>query len=276
MSSFCACSRVFVQALAYLIGFIPTVIVAETGPCCITPNWAEIDTPALLRKSAVDPIANAPSIDKIFFNSPTSALSEPSTSTPNDTDPADCMVSRLSTIRGTDFDSESKIWLARTSPSVSFAYDFISTTRSEKLLREANALTCLSLRRRGEIASSNRRFCADNSAVCFSRPAASLWASLARVFNSASSSSCRSLMIFPVMRAPAPVNTVSEIKTTEPQSKIDFKVSTSHIKAFFDEMFIPTCAGAGLLGLVGFIAASVYGYRDISRKIKQQGSRAKT
>lgn len=110
-------------------------------------------------------VVKPPSIESISWSSVTNASSGPSTEMPKETDPAGCMVSRLSRMLICDFLSPSTIWVASIRPSVSLEYDLISTVRLANAANAASRICCLLLKRRGAIAASSFRFWAVSCAV---------------------------------------------------------------------------------------------------------------
>jgi len=160
--------RPSLAAVPYLIGFTPTVMVAESRAPPTRPNRTCVVTPRLAMGDSPDPLIKSGAEDSTFLSSSTSALSGPSTRMPKETEPAGCMVRRLSWIGILDLDSASNTCVARTNPSVSFAYDLISTTGLEKPVSAARVLDCFSLKRRGAIAASSARFFCVRSADSFS------------------------------------------------------------------------------------------------------------
>ena len=108
------------------MGFHPTITVAADGvPTLISPNVAEVKTPARFGDLLEEVLVKLPSIDKIRFNSSARSLSDPTTDTPKEIDPAGCIVRRLSSIWILAFVRALKICVASRSPSVSLEYDLI-------------------------------------------------------------------------------------------------------------------------------------------------------
>ncbi len=123
------------MALTYLIGFTPTTMVAARGPVFITPKATVPvipDNPILAGNRGI--VESAARFPKIFCNSATASLSLPSMDTPTEMLVADCIVSRLSSIRIWACVKASRICEARTRPSMSFEYDLIPILRPENLV----------------------------------------------------------------------------------------------------------------------------------------------
>jgi hypothetical protein len=148
--------------LAYLIGLTPTSMVAAGGvPPAIAPN----ETPAENPRAGKETDDAAAKSDNILVSLSTSSLSGPPTETPKETDPAGCIVSRLSRMWILDFVKASMIWVASIAPSVSLEYDLTSTTRLANVVNDASSFWCFSPNRRGAIAASKAKFLAVRSAV---------------------------------------------------------------------------------------------------------------